>query len=248
MQRRPGDWRLLERSPSRSEAQPRRLESPQGLLPGPARCGALTPPWPRSASASAARVTVTKHSAPPCHNKSPGAPAAGDPYPPLAGRGRHPARADGLGDQGAHLGVHALPPPPRARPHARPRTALGADSPPHLRGRSLTSVPPPGCLCWCHASNPRRRAATRHASGRSRGAPGGPWIRGSSAAGSRAARVGGAGGRKRTAGTQRRFQPFLQVPGGGSRAWVWAALGACLRVRLSVLLHPRTLPHPTRSS
>lgn len=49
-----------------------------------ARSGALTPPWPRSASASAARVTVTKHSAPPCHNKSPGAPAAGDPYPRLA--------------------------------------------------------------------------------------------------------------------------------------------------------------------
>lgn len=212
------------------------------------RCGALTPPWPRSASASAARVTVTKHSAPPCHNKSPGAPAAGDPLPstrrpwppPYAGgRARRP---------GCALGGDTRSPPPRARPHARPRTALGADSPPHLRGRSLTSVPPPGCLCWCHASNPCLRAATRHASGRSRGGSRGPWIRGSSAAGSRAARVGGAGGRKRTAGTQRRFQPFLQVPGGGSRAWVWAALGACLRVRLSVLLHPRTLPHPTRSS
>lgn len=153
VQRRPGAWRLLERPPSRSEAQPRRLESPQGLVRGPARCGALTPPWPRSASASAARVTVTKHSAPPCHNKSPGAPAAGDPYPPLAGRGRHPARADGLGDQGAHLGGTRAPPhhhvhgPTRDRgrhseltPH---RISAGDRSPPsHPPGVSVGATRP----------------------------------------------------------------------------------------------------------
>lgn len=91
--------------------------------------GALTPPWPRSASASAARVTVTKHSAPPCHNKSPGAPAAGDPYPLLAAaatlRGRVRSAA------GCALGGTRAPPHFRARPHARSRAAPGADSPPH---------------------------------------------------------------------------------------------------------------------
>lgn len=194
--------------------------------------GALTPPWPRSASASAARVTVTKHCAPPCHNKSPGAPAAGDPYPLLAGattlRGREGSAA------GCALEGATRLPPTRVHGPTRDR-GRRPELVPHriLRGRSLTSVPPPGCLCWCHASNPRRRAATRRASGRSGGGTGGGSDRGSGAAGSRAARVGGAGGRKRAAGTQRRFQSFLQVPGGGSRAWVWAALGACLRVRLS---------------
>lgn len=190
--------------------------------------GALTPPWPRSASASAARVTVTKHSAPPCHNKSPGAPAAGDPYPLLA------AATTLRGLTGSVAGC-AL-----GRGHALPSTRDRGQLPelaPHriLRGRSLTSVPPPpGCLCRCHASNPRRLAATRRASERSGGGRrGGASDRGSGAAGSRATRVGGAGGRKRAAGTQRRFQPFLQVPGGGSRAWVWAALGGCLRVKLS---------------
>lgn len=104
--------------------------------------GALTPPWPRSASACAARVTVTKHCAPPCHNKSPGAPAEGDPYPLLAAattlRGRKGSAAGCALEGGTRS-----PQPPRARPHARPRTA--PELAPHriLRGRSLTSVPPP---------------------------------------------------------------------------------------------------------
>lgn len=102
--------------------------------------GSLTPPWPRSASASAARVTVTKHSAPPCHNKSPGAPAAGDPYlysprpPPYEGsRARR---------RGARLEKGTRFPPPRARPHARPRAAPGAGSPPHPP-RALARFRPP---------------------------------------------------------------------------------------------------------
>lgn len=138
-----------------------------------ARSGALTPPWPRSASASAARVTVTKHSAPPCHNKSPGAPAAGDPYPRLAAattlRGCT-GWAAGAHLEGSRASPHRVHVPTRdcgRRPELAPHRIL--------RGRSLTSVPPPpGCLCWCHASNPHRRAATRRASGRSRGQPGGP--------------------------------------------------------------------------
>lgn len=105
--------------------------------------GSLTPPWPRSASASAARVTVTKHSAPPCHNKSPGAPAAGDPYlysprpPPYEGsRARR---------RGARLEKGTRFPPPRARPHARPRAAPGAGSPPHPpRALAHLRPTPPG--------------------------------------------------------------------------------------------------------
>lgn len=136
-----------------------------------ARSGALTPPWPRSASASAARVTVTKHSAPPCHNKSPGAPAAGDPYPRLASattlRG-----CTGWARVRTWRG-HALPPTACTSPRA---TAGGARSwLPTASSAGARSPPshPPGCLCWCHASNPHRRAATRRASGRSRGQPGG---------------------------------------------------------------------------
>lgn len=132
--------------------------------------GALTPPWPRSASASAARVTVTKHCAPPCHNKSPGAPAAGDPYPLLAGattlRGRQGSAA------GCALEGATRFPPPHPACTAPRATADGARSWfPTASSAGARSPPshPPGCLCWCHASNPRRRAATRRASGRSRG-------------------------------------------------------------------------------
>lgn len=210
-----------------------------------ARSGALTPPWPRSASASAARVTVTKHSAPPCHNKSPGAPAAGDPYPRLASattlRGCT-GWAAGAHLEGSRASPHRVHVPTRDRGR-RPELA------PHriLRGRSLTSVPPPRVSLLVprvQSAPPGRHAPCfREEPRAARGAS----DRGSGAAGSRAARVGGAGGRKQAAGTQRRFQPFLQVPGGGSRAWVWAALGACLRVRLSStpLAEPASADPPT---
>lgn len=144
--------------------------------------------------------------------------------------------------EGSRASPHRVHVPTRDRGR-RPELA------PHriLRGRSLTSVPPPpgvsvGATRPIRTAGPPRAALPGGAEG-SQGAS----DRGSGAAGSRAARVGGAGGRKQAAGTQRRFQPFLQVPGGGSRAWVRAALGACLRVRLSStpLAEPAPADPPT---
>lgn len=107
-----------------------------GAANSPRHGRALPPPPPR------ARVTVTKHSAPPCHNKSPEAPAAGDPLPSAGLRGHHPRRARGLGGGGRAL---PLPHTPRARPHARPRAAPGAGSPPHpARALAHLRPTPPG--------------------------------------------------------------------------------------------------------
>lgn len=110
-----------------------------GAANSPRHGRALPPPPPR------ARVTVTKHSAPPCHNKSPEAPAAGDPLPSAGLRGHHPRRARGLGGGGRAL---PLPHTPRARPHARPRAAPGAGSPPHP-ARALAHLrPTPRVSLW----------------------------------------------------------------------------------------------------
>lgn len=170
MQRRPGARRLLGRPPHRSEAQPNAWRARRAWSRAPARCGALTPPWPRSASASAARVTVTKHSAPPCHNKSPGAPAAGDPCPPLAGRGRHPTRAARVRTRGDARSPATACTAPRATDRGRP-----SELPPHRISAGARSPPshPPGVSVG--ATRPIRAAAPPRASlpGGAEGDPGG---------------------------------------------------------------------------